>query len=86
MTDNNTTTTPVPAAEHSDQAAPKTATLTYRRETFSVQPGISLHDAILACGLNPETVLATRSGGLITDEVIVRVGDQIKLIATISGG
>ena len=67
-------------------ASAKTATLTYRRETFNVTPGIRLHDAILACGLNPETVLATRDGTLITEEVIVRVNDHIKLIATISGG
>jgi len=71
---------------HTDTAPAKTATLTYRRDSFSVTPGISLHDAIMQCGLNPETVLATRDGTLITEEVIVRVNDHIKLIATISGG
>jgi sulfur carrier protein ThiS len=60
--------------------------MTYRRETFTVSPGISVREAIIQCGLNPETVLATRDGALITDEVIVRVGDRIKLVATISGG
>ncbi len=80
MTENNQANTVTSAAPT------KTATLTYRREAFTVAPGTSLHDAILACGLNPETVLATRDGTLITEEVIVRVNDHIKLIATISGG
>ena len=65
---------------------PKDAQMTYRRETFSVTPGVSVREAIIQCGLNPETVLATRAGVLITDEVIVRVGDRIRLVATISGG
>jgi sulfur carrier protein ThiS len=61
-------------------------TLTYRRETFVVRPGSTLRRAILHCKLNPETVLATRNGELITDEVILEPGDRIRLIATISGG
>jgi sulfur carrier protein ThiS len=78
-------------AEHSEapftaQPRSKDALMTYRRDTFSVTPGVSVREAIMQCGLNPETVLATRDGGLITDEVIVRVGDRIKLVATISGG
>jgi sulfur carrier protein ThiS len=78
-------------AEHPETPSPtlprsKDALMSYRRETFSVPPGVSVREAIIQCGLNPETVLATRDGVLITDEVIVRVGDRIKLVATISGG
>ena len=75
--------------EHSETplaTRPKDAQMTYRRETFSVPPGVSVREAIIQRGLNPETVLATRDGVLITDEVIVRVGDRIRLVATISGG
>ncbi len=61
-------------------------TLTYRRQTFTVKPGMTVRAAIQKCDLNPETVLAARDGELITGEVIVNPGDQIKLIATISGG
>jgi sulfur carrier protein ThiS len=60
--------------------------LTYRRQTFTVQPGMTVRDAVLKCNLNPETVLAVRAGRLITGDAIVQPGDQIKLIATISGG
>jgi sulfur carrier protein ThiS len=65
-------------------AGPKDAILTFRHQTFSVRPGVSVRDAIRQCNLNPETVLATRDGTLITDEV--RVGDRIRLVATVSGG
>lgn len=61
-------------------------TLTYRRQTFTVKPGMTVRAAIQKCDLNPETVLAARNGELITDEVLLNPGDQIKLIATISGG
>jgi sulfur carrier protein ThiS len=61
-------------------------TLTYRRETFTVRPGMTVRKAIVQQGLNPETVLAIREGTLITDDVILKSGDQIKLVATISGG
>lgn len=60
--------------------------LTYRKLTFTVRPGMTIRQAIVQCHLNPETTLPTRNGQLITDEVILEPGDQIKLIATISGG
>jgi sulfur carrier protein ThiS len=67
-------------------AGAKDAILTFRHQTFAVQPGVSVRDAILQCNLNPETVLVMRDGTLITDEVIVRVNDRIRLVATVSGG
>ncbi len=60
--------------------------LTYRRQTFSLPPGMTLRQALRKCGLNPEATLAVRNGELITDEVLLEPGDRIKLIATISGG
>jgi sulfur carrier protein ThiS len=54
--------------------------------TFTIPPWMTVRQAIQHCHLNPETTLATRAGQLITDEVIVQPGDQITLIATISGG
>ena len=60
--------------------------LTYRRDSYTVQPGMTVRRALIKIGLNPETVLAVREGTLITDDVILQAGDQIKLVATISGG
>jgi sulfur carrier protein ThiS len=36
--------------------------------------------------LNPEQVLAVRGGKLIHEATIVQDGDEIKLVAVISGG
>jgi sulfur carrier protein ThiS len=69
-----------------DRPAPTPVTLTYRREDFTVRPGMTLRQAIGKCGLNPETVLAVRNGTLVTDDVVLEPGDRVKLVATFSGG
>jgi len=74
----------IPSAKATQDTPP--VTLIYRRERFTVRPGITVRDAITRCGLNPEATLATRGGTLITDDVLLQPGDEIKLIATISGG
>jgi sulfur carrier protein ThiS len=38
------------------------------------------------CELNPHVVLAVRQGKLITEDVILEDGEEIKLVAVISGG
>ncbi len=75
MTDNNTSPPP-------DNAV----TVIYRKQTFTVRPGITVEEAIRACGLDPVAILATRDGKLVTEEVTLRPGDTLKLLATISGG
>ena len=60
--------------------------LTYRRKVFTVAPGMTVRDAIARCGLSPEATLAVLDGELITDEVVLKAGDRVKLLATISGG
>lgn len=77
MSDHNTAQPP---------ATEPTVTLTHRQETFTLPPGMTLRQAIIKCGLNPEATLAVRQGELITDEVLIRAGDRIKLVSTISGG
>lgn len=72
--------------EQANNAPNNQVTLVYRRQTFTARPGIAVRDAIIQCDLNPETVLAVRDGELITDDVVLKKGDRIKLIATISGG
>ena len=63
-----------------------TATLTFRKQIFEVPAGMTIRDAIIRCELNPEAVLAVKDGELVTDDTHLRPGDQIKLVATISGG
>ncbi|MBC7264876.1 MAG: MoaD/ThiS family protein [Chloroflexi bacterium] len=60
--------------------------LVYRDREWELKPGISLRDAILKVGLDPEGVLGVREGKLITDDLILADGDVVKLIAVVSGG
>lgn len=62
------------------------AVLVFRKVETSVPAGQSLGAAIRQIGLEPETVLAMRSGELIQAEAVVQAGDRIKLISVISGG
>ena len=65
--------------------APKT-TLLHRGKRFEVRSGITLRDAIRKVGLSPEAVLAARNGELVTDDRILLPGEEIHLVAVISGG
>ena len=60
--------------------------LIFRDQEFQVRGGMTLRKALEKCQLNPHTVLAVRRGKLITEDVILQVGDEIKLVAVISGG
>jgi sulfur carrier protein ThiS len=71
---------------HTPDPTDEAVTVIYRNQTFTVRPGITVEDAIMACGLSPEAILATRDGKLVTEEVTLRPGDTLKLLATISGG
>jgi sulfur carrier protein ThiS len=63
-----------------------TVKLTLREKTFEVRAGMTLRDALTKIEIQSEAVLPTRAGELITDDEILREGDDIRLIAVISGG
>ncbi|OGO18952.1 MAG: hypothetical protein A2Z14_04865 [Chloroflexi bacterium RBG_16_48_8] len=60
--------------------------LKFRDQEFKVQAGMTVRDTLLKIMVAPESVLITRNGELITDDEILHEGDEIKLIAVISGG
>ncbi len=60
--------------------------LILRDKEFTVKPGMTLRDALSKIDVLPESVLATRQGEMITEDEILKDGDEIKLIAVISGG
>jgi len=60
--------------------------LIYRDQVWDLRPGMTVRDAILKAGLDPEEVLAVRNGQLINEETLTGTDDEIKLIAVISGG
>ena len=60
--------------------------LVFRDKEWEVPTNITVRDAIIKGRLNPETVLATRDGKLITEDVHLQAKDVVKLVAVISGG
>jgi sulfur carrier protein len=61
-------------------------TLILRGHEYEVKPGMTLRDSLLKADLQPESVLATRNGEMITDDEVLKDGEVIKLVAVISGG
>jgi len=57
-----------------------------RDKVYEIKPGMTVRDALQKSGIEPDSVLATRDGELITDDEIVKENDEIKLISVISGG
>jgi sulfur carrier protein ThiS len=63
-----------------------TVQITLRDKKYEVEPGLTVRKAIQKLGLTPESYLAVRQGEMITEDTILKDGDQIKLVAVISGG
>jgi sulfur carrier protein ThiS len=67
-------------------ANPQAAKLVFLDRKFEVRAGLTVRRAVEQCGFPPEAMLAIKDGELITDDIVLRGGDEIKLIAVISGG
>ena len=63
-----------------------TVKLILRDKEYEVRAGMALVDALKKNNIVPESVIATLNGEMITDDIVLRDGDVIKLIAVISGG
>jgi sulfur carrier protein len=62
------------------------AKLRLRGEEYEVKPGTTVRKAMLQHDIQPEAVIPTRDGELITEDEIMREGELIRLVAVISGG
>ena len=58
----------------------------YKGQELNARTGMTLRDAIIKLGLDPQAVLGVRNGELINEETILGEADVIKLIPVISGG
>jgi sulfur carrier protein ThiS len=63
-----------------------TVKLILRGQEYDVKAGMTLRHSLLKVDLQPEAVLATRQGEMITEDEILREGEVIQLVAVISGG
>lgn len=64
----------------------ETAKITYRKQEWQVNSGMTVRAAIEKIGLDPYGVLALRDSKLISDQTIIQPGDEIRLVNVISGG
>ncbi len=60
--------------------------LVFRNKKYESKPNITARDALKKLGIEPESVLVVVNGKLSTDDVILKEGDQVKLVAVVSGG
>jgi len=63
-----------------------TAKFILRKQEYEIKPGMTIRKALQKLDFEPDSVLATRNGELLTDDVIIKEGDEIKLVPVISGG
>ena len=63
-----------------------TVKLILRDREYEVKPGMTLLDSLKKVNILPESVIATRQGEMILEDEILNDGDEVKLIAVISGG
>ncbi len=63
-----------------------TATIILRNQTHEVKHGMTIRKALQKIDIEPDSVLATRNGELVTDDEIIKENDIIKLVPVISGG
>jgi sulfur carrier protein ThiS len=62
------------------------AKLILRKKEYNIRHGMTIRSALLQLDIQPESVLPTRNGELVSEEDIIQDGDVIKLVAVISGG
>lgn len=62
------------------------AKIIIRHKEFETKHGTTIRKALQKLSIEPDSVLVTRNGELITDDEIIQVDDVIKLVPVISGG
>ena len=58
----------------------------YREKKWEMKGGMTARDALKKISIDPESVLITVNGKLVTDDAILKDADQVKLVAVVSGG
>lgn len=63
-----------------------TVKIQLREVEYEVKAGMTLLSALKKIEVQPESVIAVRNGELVTEDEILQEGEQIRLVAVISGG
>ena len=67
-------------------AMKKTATIILRNQKHEVKAGSTILSALQKLEILPESIICVRDGELVTEDIILKEGDIIKLVSVISGG
>jgi sulfur carrier protein ThiS len=62
------------------------AVLLFRGKRYLVHGDLTVAQALKRIGLAADAHLAVRKGELLTEDLLIRAGDEIKVVAVISGG
>ncbi len=60
--------------------------ITYRGKKWELKGDITARDALKKIGVEPESVLVVVNDKLVTDDVVLKEEDKVKLVAVVSGG
>ncbi len=60
--------------------------ITFRGKKWELKGGITARDALKKINIDPESVLIVVNDKLVTDDTVLKEGDQVKLVAVVSGG
>ncbi len=55
-------------------------------KTHTFERDLKVRDLLKELKLNPEEVIVIRNGEVVTEDEVVRVGDEIEIVRVISGG
>ena len=67
-------------------AMKKTAIIILRNQKHEVKAGSTILSALQKLKILPESIICVRDGELVTEDIILKEGDIIKLVSVISGG
>lgn len=62
------------------------AKLILRKKEYETRYGMTIRSALLNLDIQPEAILPTREGELVSEEEIIQDGDVIKLVSVVSRG
>ncbi len=63
-----------------------TAKIIFHNQEFEVKHGMTIRKALQKLAIEPDSVLVTLDGELVTDDRIIKENEVIKLVPVISGG
>jgi sulfur carrier protein len=61
-------------------------TLTFRGKENFLQGPLTVQQALKRMGLNSESYLVVRDGEIITEDLVLKNGEKVRIVAVISGG